>query len=208
MTTRKTDIELVKGVTQREESCFEELVERYGSKVLNLALRITRSQEDAEEILQDVFITVFTKVGSFEYKSQFSSWLFRVAMNAAFMKIRARNRRRTVSLEDVEPAVTQNWVGNRTEMYDVNVMSSRHEVRAAIEAAIDNLPEDYKAIFILRDIDGLSNDAVANVLGLSVPAVKSRLHRSRMMMREQLRKYYNGYCKDDSSSEIDPAHVV
>jgi RNA polymerase sigma-70 factor (ECF subfamily) len=208
MTTRKSDIELVKGVTEREESCFEELVERYGSKVLNLALRITRSQEDAEEILQDVFITVFTKVGSFKYKSQFSSWLYRVTMNSAFMKIRARNRRRTVSLEDVEPAVTQNWVGNRTEMYDVDVMSSRHEIRGAIEAAIDNLPEDYKAIFVLRDIDGLSNDAVASVLGLSVPAVKSRLHRSRLMMREQLRKYYNGYNNGDNSTEIEPLHVV
>jgi RNA polymerase sigma-70 factor (ECF subfamily) len=93
-------------------------------------------------------------------------------------------------------------------MYDVDVMSSRHEIRAAIEAAIDNLPEDYKAIFVLRDIDGLSNDAVASVLGLSVPAVKSRLHRSRLMMREQLRKYYNGYNNGDNSTEIEPLHVV
>jgi RNA polymerase sigma-70 factor (ECF subfamily) len=103
MTMRKTDAELVKGVIAREESCFEELLERYGSKVLNLAMRITRNQEDAEEILQDVFITVFTKIGSFEHKAQFSSWLYRVTMNSSFMKIRARNRRRTVSMEDVEP---------------------------------------------------------------------------------------------------------
>jgi RNA polymerase sigma-70 factor (ECF subfamily) len=208
MATRKTDIELVKGVTARDESCFEELVERYGSKVLNLALRITRNQEDSEEILQDVFITVFSKVGSFEHKSQFSSWLYRVTMNASFMKIRARNRRRSVSLEDIEPSTLNNWVGNRTEMFDVDFMSSKHEIRDAIEAAVDKLPEDYRAIFILRDIDGLSNESVSKILQLSVPAVKSRLHRSRLIMRQQLKKYYEGYRNGDASYELEPMHVV
>jgi RNA polymerase sigma-70 factor (ECF subfamily) len=190
MTMRKTDAELVKGVIAREESCFEELLERYGSKVLNLAMRITRNQEDAEEILQDVFITVFTKIGSFEHKAQFSSWLYRVTMNSSFMKIRARNRRRTVSMEDVEPGIRQNWVGNRTELFDIDSMSSRHELREAIQKAVELLPEDYRAIFVLRDIDGLSNEAVSQVLQLSVPAVKSRLHRSRLLMREQLKSHY------------------
>ena len=87
MATRRTDVELVKGVLVRQDDCFEELIERYASKVLNLALRITRCQEDAEEILQEVFITVLTKVQSFEHKAQFSSWLYRVTMNASFMKI-------------------------------------------------------------------------------------------------------------------------
>jgi RNA polymerase sigma-70 factor (ECF subfamily) len=210
MATRKTDAELVKGVIGREESCFEELVERYGSKVLNLAMRITRSQEDAEEILQDVFITVFTKLGGFEHKAQFSSWLYRVTMNSSFMKIRARNRRRSVSLEDIEPNTRQNWVGNRTEMFDIDTMSSRHELRDAIQAAVQQLPEDYRAIFVLRDIDGLSNEAVSHVLQLSVPAVKSRLHRSRLLMREQLRSHYAAVCNapESISSADDPVHIV
>jgi len=207
MATQRTDVELVKGVTAREESCFEELLDRYGSKVLNLALRITRNQEDAEEILQDVFLTVFTKVQSFEHKSQFSSWLYRVTMNASFMKIRARNRRRTVSIEDVEPMTLQNWVGTRTDMFDVDFMSSKHEIRDAIEAAVDKLPEEYRAIFVLRDIDGLSNEAVSNVLQLSVPAVKSRLHRARLIMRQQLKKYYDGYCNSESISDLEPMHL-
>jgi RNA polymerase sigma-70 factor (ECF subfamily) len=118
MATERTDTELVKGIALRDESAFEEIVARYGSKVLNLALRITRNQEDAEEILQDVFITVFTKVNSFEHKSQFSSWLYRVTMNSSFMKIRSRNRRRAVYLEEIEPSTKLNWVGNRTEMFD------------------------------------------------------------------------------------------
>ena len=207
MATHKTDVELVKGVTARDEACFEELLARYGSKVLNLALRITRNQEDAEEILQDVFLTVFTKVGSFEHKSQFSSWLYRVTMNASFMKIRARNRRRTVSLEDMEPTTLQNWVGNRTEMFDVDFMSSKHEIRDAIEAAVERLPEEYRAIFILRDIDGLSNEAVSRVLQLSVPAVKSRLHRARLIMRQELKRYHEGNSKPEQTLDIETVHV-
>jgi RNA polymerase sigma-70 factor (ECF subfamily) len=208
MATRKTDSELVTGVLRREDSCFEELLERYGSKVLNLAMRITRNQEDAEEILQDVFITVFTKLGSFEHKAQFSSWLYRVTMNSSFMKIRARNRRRTVSLEDVEPNIRQNWVGNRTEMFDVNFMSSRHELRDAIQAAVAELPEDYRAIFVLRDIDGLSNEAVSQVLQLSVPAVKSRLHRSRLLMRERLKSHYAQLTAGEEVVETADTYVV
>ncbi len=207
MATQRTDVELVKGVLSRQDDCFEELIERYASKVLNLALRITRCQEDAEEILQEVFITVLTKVQSFEHKAQFSSWLYRVTMNASFMKIRSRNRRRSVSLEDVEPSIKQNWVGNRTELYDIDFMSSRHELRGAIQAAVDKLPEEYRAIFILRDIDGMSNEMVSRVLQLSVPAVKSRLHRSRLLMRQQLKAHYEGY-RNLSDDTLEPTHVV
>jgi len=208
MTTRKTDIELVRGVIGGEESCFVELVEKYGSKVFNLAMRITRNQEDAEDVLQEVFITVFKKLESFQHKAQFSSWLYRVAMNSSFMKIRSRNRRRTVSIEDVEPTIKHNWVGTRTELYDVDFMSSRHELRAAIEAAVEKLPEDYRAIFILRDIDGLSNEAVGKVLQLSVPAVKSRLHRSRLMMRQELKEHYDACYNGSTDGDLDPIHVV
>lgn len=191
MTTRKSDLELIHGITQRDEESFEELFGRYGSKVLNLALRITRNQEDSEEILQDVFTTVFTKIAGFEHKSQFSSWLYRVTMNASFMKIRSRNRRRSVSFEEVEPLTLQNWVGNRTEIFDLDAMSCAHELRSAIEAAMETLPLDYRAIFILRDVDGLSNESVSRVLNLSVPAVKSRLHRARVIMRERLQGHYD-----------------
>lgn len=207
MATRRTDVELVKGLLLRQDDCFEELIERYASKVLNLSLRITRCHEDAEEILQEVFITVLTKVQSFEHKAQFSSWLYRVTMNASFMKIRSRNRRRSVSLEDVAPSITQNWVGNRTELYDVDFMSSRHELRAALQAAVDQLPEEYRAIFILRDIDGMSNEMVSRVLRLSVPAVKSRLHRSRLLMRQQLKAHYEGY-KNANEDMLEPVHIV
>jgi RNA polymerase sigma-70 factor (ECF subfamily) len=129
-------------------------------------------------------------------------------MNASFMKIRTRNRRRSVSLEDVEPSIKQNWAGNRSELCDVDFMSSRHELRSAIQKAVDQLPEEYRAIFILRDIDGLSNEAVSRILQLSVPAVKSRLHRSRLIMRQQLRSHYDGYRNKDVVDDLEPVHVV
>jgi RNA polymerase sigma-70 factor (ECF subfamily) len=208
MKLHRTDIELLRGVASRDDECFEELLQRYGSKIMNVALRITRNQEDAEEVLQDVFITVVTKGRTFEQKSQFSSWLYRVAMNSSFMKLRARNRRRTVSLEDIEPQVSSNWVGNRTDMYDVESMSTKHEVRDAIQAAIDKLPEDYRAIFILRDVDGLSNEAVGAVLSLTVPAVKSRLHRSRVLMREYLQRYYDDRVTGSGERSTSQVHMM
>jgi RNA polymerase sigma-70 factor (ECF subfamily) len=92
-------------------------------------------------------------------------------------------------------------------MFDVDFMSSKHEIRDAIEAAVDKLPEEYRAIFVLRDIDGLSNEAVSNVLQLSVPAVKSRLHRARLIMRQQLKKYYEGYSNSEPISDLEPMHL-
>jgi RNA polymerase sigma factor (sigma-70 family) len=111
-------------------------------------------------------------------------------------------------MEDVEPTIRHNWVGNRTEMFDVDSMSSRHELREAIQAAVKQLPEEYRAIFVLRDVDGLSNEAVSQVLQLSVPAVKSRLHRSRLLMREQLRAHYSQLFGDVDPLEIERSFVV
>lgn len=201
MASKRSDLDLVGSVCRGDESSFEELVNRYAPKVMNLALRVTRSQEDSEEVTQDVFVTVFRKLKSFEKKSAFSSWLYRVTMNTAFMKIRARNRRRTVSLEDLDPIVQQNWSGDRSDTSNVDFISSRHEMRARMQDAVDELPEDYRAIFILRDVDGLSNQVVGEILGLSVPAVKSRLHRSRMILRERLQGYYNT-CRGAEAEEI------
>jgi RNA polymerase sigma-70 factor (ECF subfamily) len=155
-----------------------------------------------------VCTTVFTKISSFEGKSQFSSWLYRVATNSSFMKIRSRKRRRTVSIEDIEPGGQQNWGSNRAELTDIDTMSTRHELREAIERAVDELPREYKAIFVLRDIDGLSNQSVSEVLELSVPAVKSRLHRSRLLMREKLQPHYDELCNNVDAWDDERMYVV
>lgn len=194
---KKTDCELVDGLLCGDESCFLEIIQRYTHKVYNLAIRITRNVEDAEEILQDVFVTVYRKLDRFEGKSAFSSWLYRITVNTAFMKLRKRKQSAAISLEDVSANIKETWVGRRSEEADVDFISSRHELRALLEEAISKLPEEYRLIFIMRDMDGLSNQEVGEILDLSVPAVKSRLHRSRLMLRKRLQRYYEDYISDE-----------
>ena len=194
----RSDLELVEALKRGNSECFEELLKRYSEKVHNLAMRITRNEEDAEEVLQDVFVTVHNKIDKFEGKSAFSSWLYRVTANTAFMKLRKRRQTPSVSLEDFGTTIKESWVSKRSEDCDVDYISSRHEMRKALEEAIEKLPEEYRAIFLLRDVDGLSSQEVGEILDISVPAVKSRLHRSRVMLRKRLQKYYEEYSSTPS----------
>lgn len=200
MENKERDIEIVEALRQGDTSSFEELIARYGEKVHNLALRITRNEEDAEEILQDVFVTVYQKINKFEGKSAFSSWLYRVTANTSFMKLRKRRQTPAISLEEFPSGVKESWVGKKSSDCDMDFISSRHEMREALEMAIAKLPEEYRVIFLLRDVDGLSNQEVGGILELSVPAVKSRLHRSRLMLRKKLQKFYDDYLDADEIS--------
>jgi len=191
------DDELVKKLCAGDDAAFNELVSRYTEKVYNLAMRISRNQEDAEEILQDVFVTVYKKISHFQGKSAFSSWLYRITANTSFMKLRKRKRHIAVSFEDLTPGTQDSWATQEKGASDVNYMSSRHELREALEQAICRLPEEYKVIFVLRDVDGLSNQEVGEILDLSVPAVKSRLHRSRLMLRKKLQRFHDDYNSED-----------
>jgi RNA polymerase sigma-70 factor (ECF subfamily) len=192
-----SDEELIAKFTKGCIFSYEELVKRYETKVHNLSMRLTRNPEDAEEVLQDVFITVYRKISGFEGKSKFSSWLYRITVNAAFMKLRKKKQDQTVSLDDMLPhlqnkAITQmNAFGARSDS-----LATNNEIRALLEGAIAKLPDDYRAVFILRDMDGLSNKEVGKILDLSIPAVKSRLHRSRLMLRKKLRKFYEDYINE------------
>lgn len=176
------------------EASFETLLRKYETKVYNLAMRLTRNVEDAEEVLQDVFVTVYRKIDGFEGKAKFSSWLYRITVNAAFMKLRKRKQEASLALDELLPQINSRAVsehcssGSRSDFMTVN-----KEIRDVLEGAIGRLPDDYRAVFILRDIDGLSNKEVGEILELTIPAVKSRLHRSRLMLRKRLRRYYQDY---------------
>jgi RNA polymerase sigma-70 factor (ECF subfamily) len=199
--SERDDVELVKKFTEGCQRSFEELVKRYETKVHNLAMRLTRNAEDAEEVLQDVFITVHRKIAGFEGKSKFSSWLYRVTVNAAFMKLRKRKQDQSVSLDDMISHVQNISTAavHHTTTVDCDSLTLSNQCRDALEAAIAKLPEDYSAVFILRDVDGLSNKEVGDILQLSIPAVKSRLHRSRIMLRKRLRKFYEDYSASEKS---------
>lgn len=196
------DKELVELLKNGNEQAFVELLQRYTEKVHRLALRITRNDTDTEEIIQDVFITVYNKIHTFKGKSAFSSWLYRITANTSFMKLRTRRKHSAVSIDELGYSVGDRGLfGSRSDVCDVNYMSSRHELRAMLRDAITKLPDEYRKIFILRDIDGLSNQEVGELLELSVPAVKSRLHRSRLMLRKRLQRYYNDYADITASNQ-------
>jgi len=189
-----SDVGLVDEFKAGDISAFEEIISRYESKVMNLALRFTRNQEDAEEVLQDVFTTVYRKIDGFRGQSAFSSWLYRIVVNAAFMKLRKRKQTQTVSIDDLAPAVKQYCMERDavTNQHLHNVAISR-ELQEVLQRAIDRLPDQYRAVFVLRDVDGLSNQETGEILNLSIPAVKSRLHRSRIMLRKKLQRYYEDF---------------
>lgn len=189
-----TDDVLVQRIMKGCEESFAEVIRRYETKVHNLSMRLTRNAEDAEEVLQDVFITVYKKIASFEGKAKFSSWLYRITVNCAFMKLRKNKQDRTVSMEDMLPTL-ENQENNNPAGFGgrSDALTMNNQIREALEGAIGKLPEDYRAVFVLRDVDGLSNKEVGDILNLSIPAVKSRLHRSRIMLKKRLKKFYEDY---------------
>lgn len=189
-----SDVELVSKFQKGCSFSFETLVTRYETKVHSLAMRLTRNAEDAEEVLQDVFITVYRKADSFEGKAKFSSWLYRITCNAAFMKLRKRKQEQATPIEDMMPHLQERAMNEEIQIgYRSDSITFNNEIREALEAAIGKLPEEYRAVFILRDVDGLSNKEVGDILDLSIPAVKSRLHRSRLMLRKKLKRFYEDY---------------
>lgn len=199
---KKTDLDLIEEFRTGREESFEELLSRYSTKVHSLASRLTRNAEDAEEVLQDVFVTVYRKIAGFEGKSSFSSWLYRVTVNAAFMKLRKRRQDPAIPLEELMKQSQSVAALNSPEHAYVDAQSIRHQMLEALEVAIKRLPDDYRPVFILRDVDGLTSREVGRILDLSVPAVKSRLHRSRLMLRRRLQRFM-GDSKSISVAESD-----
>lgn len=202
MLEEKSDVELVEEIKSGAVWSFEELIRRYSDKVYSLASRLTRNQEDAEEVLQDVFVTVHRKIKGFEGKSSFSSWLYRVTVNAALMKLRKRKQDQSVALEDLLPQV-QNAIALKTQDHnEADRVAIRKEISGYLEDAIKKLPDDYRPVFVLRDIDGLTSREVGKILNLSVPAVKSRLHRSRLMLQRKLLGFYREYKTGSASARL------
>lgn len=186
------DAVLLDALRRDEPGAMEALVETYADRTYRLALRITGLKEDAEEVAQDALWTAGRKIHTFKGDSAFGSWLYRIAANAAYMKLRSRRSRdREIAIEDVLPSLDgqghfepmDDW-SNRME--DPAVQG---ELRTLLEGSISDLPDDYRTALVLHDIEGLSNPDIAEALGVSLPAVKSRVHRSRLFLRARLSDY-------------------
>ena len=187
------DAALVEALRREDPEAPELLVETYGDRVYRLALRITGSNEDAEEVAQDALWTAARKISTFKGEAAFGSWLYRIAANAAYQKLRARKAKANeIAMDDVLPAFDE--AGRHFEpMADwserVDEQALQGELRRVLGAAIDELPADYRTALVMHDVEGLSNPDIAEALGISLPAVKSRVHRSRLFVRKQLAEY-------------------
>lgn len=190
MTERpQTDRELVEALQRDESGAVEALVDRYAGWIHGVARRLLNDPRDAEEVTQDVLLTVVRKIQTFKGEAAFSSWLYRIAANAAYQRLRAKRARQEVSLEpflavfDEEGRYAQPVVDWSHQLDDPAMAG---EVRAAIERSLSRLPEEYRVVILLHDMEGLPNEEVAATLGLTVPAVKSRVHRARLFLRQEL----------------------
>ena len=192
----ESDMVLVERARNKDFAAFETLLARYEDKVFRLAFRFVRNESDAKEILQDTFLAIWRKLDTFKGDAQFSSWVYRVAANAALMRLRTQRRHPEVSTEELPAGfLDQQHYGqmlspgeNWSRRPDDELQSS--ELRTHIQSAVDALPEIYRTVFLVRDVEGLSTEETAELLGISIPTVKTRLHRARMALRESITGYF------------------
>ncbi|HVW09786.1 MAG TPA: sigma-70 family RNA polymerase sigma factor [Bryobacteraceae bacterium] len=185
------ELDLVARAKSGDSAAFSALINRYEGKIFRLAMNITQNREDAEDVLQEAFFKAFEHIDQFQGNSKFYTWIVRIAVNQALMKLRKRKSDRTVSLdeqidtgEDMVVREVAAWDPDPEERF------SREEMSQILSEAIDGLTPIYRTVFTLRDVDGLSTEETAEALDLSVPAVKSRLLRARLQLRDKLNRFF------------------
>ena len=188
---------LLQRAQEGDTAAFEALVEREQDKVYGLALRMTRSEADAAEIAQDTFLSAYQHLKDFRGQAAFGSWVHRIAANNALMRL--RHRRVVEKLEKSEealdePGFTRMGLLRRPPQQwerPADEQALDAELGEAIERATDRLPEGYREVFLLKDVEGLSYEQIAEITGDSVAAIKSRLHRARLSLRETIDQFYS-----------------
>lgn len=185
------ELTLVQAAKKGDLEAFSQLVKRYDRNVFRIAQHITHNEEDAQDVVQEAFLKAYRNLQQFQGNSKFYTWLVRIAVNEALMKLRRRRADKTVSIdEDVEtedgsmPREVADWSPNPEQLY------GQSELGDILKKTIQGLPPGFRTVFVLRDVEGLSTEETAEMLGLSVPAVKSRLLRARLQLRERLAKYF------------------
>jgi RNA polymerase sigma-70 factor (ECF subfamily) len=186
------DADLADRLKAGDQAAYAQLVEENAARIYRLALRMMGNEADAEDVLQETFLSAFKSIESFEARSSLSTWLYRIASNAALMRLR-RNEPDQVSVD--EPIESNDGDLIPRQFFDFCCLPEedflREEARAEMMRAVDELPPPLRSVFALRDIEGLSTEETANALGLSISAVKSRLMRARLKLRERLSLYFS-----------------
>ncbi len=185
------DVALVARVREGDVSAYDLLVRKYERQLFRIAQHITQNREDAEDVMQDAFLKAYEKLEQFQGNSKFYTWLVRIAVNESLMRLRKRRTGKMVSIdEDIEtdegsvPRDLADWAPDPEQNYN------QAELAEILRKTIQGLPQGFRIVFVLRDVEGLSTEETAETLGLSIPAVKSRLLRARLQLRERLSRYF------------------
>ena len=190
------DERLLAALRDREPTAAERLVTTYGDRAYRLAIRIVGSAHDAEEAVQDAFCNVVRKIDTFRGDSSLGSWIYRIVANAAYQKVRGRaHRRDEISLDEVLPIFHEDGrhAGHISDWSaSVDDPAMQTELRAALDSAIGELPAHYRAVVVLRDVEGLSMAEVAASLGITIATAKTRAHRARLSLRRRLAMFMSG----------------
>jgi len=182
---------LVAQSRQGDTVAFGELVRRYEAKIFRLAQHVTQNREDAEDVLQETFMKAYEHLDQFQGNSKFYTWIVRIAVNQALMKLRRRKTDKSVSLDETIDTGEDTIVREIAAWdEDPEQRFSREELGGILDTAVESLEPPYRSVFVLRDIEELSTEETADALGLSIPAVKSRLLRARLQLREKLTRYF------------------
>jgi RNA polymerase sigma-70 factor (ECF subfamily) len=181
------DFEIVARVRNGETDAFEELVRKHGRRVYRSLVGILGNPEEAEDALQDAFLKAFQHLPNFEARSRFSTWLVRIAINTGVQRLRSRKEVDSLDEENEEfrPRNIQAWTDTPEEFY------SREELRRLVEREVMKLPLKYRVALVLRDLEELSTEEAAAALGLSIPGLKARILRGRLMLRESMVPYFS-----------------
>lgn len=190
--TGSDDIALVQASKSGDVAAFEELVKRYDRKLLRIAHHLTHNREDAEDVVQEAFLKAFQHLAQFQGNSKFSTWLIRITLNQALMKLRKQRSTKEISLdndfqsdEDHLPTDVPDWAPNPEELYRAA------ELQEILRQALQDLGPGLRMVFVLRDIEGLSLEETTEAMNLSLAAVKARSFRARLQLRAQLSVYFN-----------------
>lgn len=184
-----SDAELLRRLKAGDDAAFEQLVRTAGGRMLAVARRLLSDEQDAEDAVQEAFLNAFRNLAAFDGRSQLTTWLHRITVNACLMKLRSKRRRPETHIEDLLPRFMAD--GHREHAAvswnpDVGAGIQRGELQAQVRSMIDTLPEPYREVLMLRDMEQFSTEVSADLLGLTPAAVKTRLHRARQSLRELL----------------------
>jgi RNA polymerase sigma-70 factor (ECF subfamily) len=188
------DDTLLERLRSGDSHAYLEITERFAPQIYRLAYGITQDSMEAQDTTQDVLLTIFRRIEDFQGRSSIQTWIYRIAVNASLDRVRARQRRHeTLSIEEYLPSFTADGM-HAEEIVDWSELPLdhllNHEAQQKLQESIDSLPEDLKVVLVMKDVEGFHLKEIVEILELSLPAVKSRLHRARLALRGMLSSYF------------------